>query len=958
MRRLITRTLSSVAHLAVITAVLCCPATAQTVANGSFETGTPGYGAPTGWNGSYHFHTGIALPNRDGWFDNGWSPDGGRVGFIQTDGKATLGQQIAGFKANTVYLLVYHENSRAATAVPMLTVSLGAAVIYQAHAVPAVAKPGLFTTPFIKRMVSFTVPADGTYPLTFHFTSVSGDASLLIDNISIVKPASQVTTNTPEQPLGTGVKKAAKSRGVKIMSGLKQQSSPVSLKIEQHRGHQCLVFSNAKTALYLDASDFTLVDVKDVLQNISYVVKPGSRLFSARFKLSGAVSTANGAGARRCRYVLVKNDKSSSTLQLQFTGCPIGKSGLTSDAMVSITLRTDDPLLRFGLEILNYPSATVREIAFPTLTGLGSSVDGSERTDYLVAPGYPTFHTPRSTFRSVVPKLGVDATSTEYPGGFGVQVLSYNDGLGLGGLYLAAEDASYARKYFESTASKPHDSFMLKVVHYPDGSSANRSRKLPYQVAFGPIQGDWYDAAKIYRRQLLGQRKIKPISQRHDLPDWFLNNHVWYQGQDPKNGSDNMAAFTNRLEDIRAALGMPYAFHLYLWWKGSAMATGFPEYFPAVPGLGDTVSALRDKGVEIMPYIDMEMFDTTIPMWKAENAEKWASRSAKGGLNPVYTEVRPNVNMCESTPYWQHKVAACINTLVKEYGVRSVYLDELQYHPPLCYAKNHAHADIGGSYLADGFRTIITKAKAECGLPDLVLTGEHSSETYADLVSGGLVWASVFTDVMPMYEAILKDCTVPFGMMMMSTDLANMDSFAGKIGFQLVGGRQLGWINLDQGDLLGSAFARQMALLKLAAQCRAAAKPFLLFGEYMRPPDLSSAGMHTVGWSLAPINVVDPETKQVVGLQTIPNVMASAYKAPNGDIGIVLVNVTDSSIDLSVPVNESDWGLHPGKNYDISTWANGTWSKPSSVLLGSTLTSTMPPYTPIVIQLHDANSSK
>jgi hypothetical protein len=712
-----------------------------------------------------------------------------------------------------------------------------------------------------------------------------------------------------------------------------------------HAGYPCLVFANDRTALYLDAATFKLVDIKDSSQDISYVVEPGGELFTLAFLASGMTHTANGAGALRHTYDLVHGDAASSTLNLRFLGCPIGSTGRTCDATVSITLHDGDPILDFGLEVTKDASTTLRDVHFPILSGLGSSLAGSADTDYIVVPGYPTFASPRSTLRSVVPNLGIDASSAEIPGGVCEQMLSYSDGQGNGGLYLAVEDAFSRRKYLQAKPMPGQQSFVAEVVHYPDGTATAAGWTLPYGIALGPVQGDWYDAAKIYRRRLLAQGRVKPIIQRTDLPGWFLDTNVWYQGQDPLSGSDQMAAFVAHLERIRSALGQPYAFHLYLWWKGSAMATGFPDYFPAVPGFAKALTALREKGVELMPYIDLEMFDTSLPRWTTDNAQLWASRDATGGLNPVYAETRPNVNMCAGTQYWQDLMLSCIKTLVQTYGARSVYLDELHYHAPLCYATQHGHADIGGSYLADGYRTIIRRAQAECGLKDLVLTGEHSSETYADLLAGQLVWAGVFPTALPAHEAILKDCTVNFGMQMMKSDLANLDSFAAKIGLQFTQGRQLGWINLDQGDLLGEAFAPQMAFLKSAAQCRGAAQDFLLYGEFLRPPDVSSAGTQTVGWSLAPIG---GESQQ-----TIPTVWAAAYRAPNHDLGMVLVNVTSTPRALAIPVNSRDWFVRSGGVYYRSDWRDGAWRQPVRERLGATLSVEVPAYAPTVVRLHE-----
>lgn len=370
-------------------------------------------------------------------------------------------------------------------------------------------------------------------------------------------------------------------------------------------GYPCLVLANGQTEFYLDAATFKLIDLRDKTQDISYVVEPGGNLFTVAFLSSGTVLEADGAAAARYTYDVVHGDASSSTLNLHFLDCPIGSTGKTFAATVSITLRAGDPVLYFGLQLVHDAATTRREVHFPTLSGLGSSIAGSAEADYIVVPGYPTFTMPRSALRSIVPDLAIDSTSAEVPGGLCEQMLSYSDGLGRGGLYLAVEDPLSCRKYLRAVPLPGQQSFLAEVVHYPVGTAANSVWALPYPVAFGPIQGDWYDAAKRYRRSLLAQGRVKPLIQRTDLPDWFLDTQVWYQGQDPNAGSDEMAAFGAHLERIRSALGQPYAFHLYLWWKGNAMATGFPEYFPAVPGFAAALASLRAKGVELMPYIDL-----------------------------------------------------------------------------------------------------------------------------------------------------------------------------------------------------------------------------------------------------------------------------------------------------------------------------------------------------------------
>ncbi len=186
----------------------------------------------------------------------------------------------------------------------------------------------------------------------------------------------------------------------------------------------------------------------------------------------------------------------------------------------------------------------------------------------------------------------------------------------------------------------------------------------------------------------------------------------------------------------------------------------------------------------------------------------------------------------------------------------------------------------------------------------------------------------------------MKEYTIEFGTWMMRYEYYNMDSFAGKIGLQLARGKQLGWICFDQSDLLDPALSSQMSFLRSAAKCRRAGKDFLLYGEFLRPPDLASAGAHKTAWFHGSDDNIE-----------VPNIMAGTYKAENGDIGIVLVNVTNAPEHVSVPVNEKDWGLKIEGAYDRSIWQDDSWSSPDGITLGKTISAAVPAYSPMIIRL-------
>ncbi len=745
-----------------------------------------------------------------------------------------------------------------------------------------------------------------------------------------------------------------------VLSGLLVSSlsadSGVTVTRQSLNGAQVICVSNGFSSLKLDAGKFTLADIRDIHSKIGYVVEPGGSLFSVAFAKhptnwyeTPVTYTVDGSGAKK-RWHKVVASGNSKALELHFDGCPVGVDGGSADVVVTIRSTPGDPVFKWGIRVQNHSDVPLGEVRFPTFQGLGSSLKGSDRTDYMVLPVYAgkRIDSPRR-------KSGGSQGWTEYPGaGMSTQLMCYCDGLSRGAMYLAPEDEGGFRKALISGPMASLKSFQWHVLHYADGASVKGDWKLPYEVACGPIQGDWYDAAKVYRRWLLAQGRLKPIYKRNNIPDWFKDLNVWFQGQDwnapGSTDEQRMAGMRDLLVGIRDRLGEPIGFHWYLWNKG-----GFdlwPDYFPSKPGFKEAVKAVQDAGIPVMAYMDVQIFDLNAKkMWDDDKAEQWASRDINGNFNKCSdwnstAATYKWLNMCISTKYWQDKVVGIAKTLADDYGVKSVYLDELHVYPYLCYAKNHPHEDIGGSFHETGYRTIVKRIRNETQNKDLALTCEHFSQTYADLLDGQLTWAATDPEAIPLFDSVMKDCTIGLGMQMVRSDFENMDSYVGKMGTMLVSGRQLGWINLDQSNLMGPELKPQMDFLRTSARCRREAKEFLLYGEFLRPPEISAAGTHSIKWSMHPSGTIEPVAVN------IPKVLASAYKAPSGDIGLVLVNTTNTEQKLSIPVNFKDWGLKQGGSYERSEWRQASWSTSVAKKLEKTLLVTMSAYEPVVIRLH------
>ena len=272
----------------------------------------------------------------------------------------------------------------------------------------------------------------------------------------------------------------------------------------------------------------------------------------------------------------------------------------------------------------NRTSLKLYQLNFPIMRGLASNVPNSENTDYMAVPVYSgrKIKSPRT-------KRCANQGLNDYPSaGSSLQMLAYVDGQG-GGLYLASYDPKGYRKTFIANPMASKQSFYWHLCHYGD-SNRSGTWMLPYSIICGPFQGDWYDAAKIYRKQF-ASKVWTPLYKRKDIAPWFRDLSVWFQGNDWKKDS-RMEKFTNRLVTLRNLLGENYGFHWYIWQKYIAHDYKYPDYFPARPGFKEAVKKAQANGIHVMPYTNMHLFGKDTTQWEAWKGAEMAIRDPDGSI--------------------------------------------------------------------------------------------------------------------------------------------------------------------------------------------------------------------------------------------------------------------------------------------------------------------------------------
>jgi len=739
-----------------------------------------------------------------------------------------------------------------------------------------------------------------------------------------------------------------------------------------------LVLENTHVRLQLRASDFALLQLTDLEDGGRYVLEPGGGLFVVKGLVRGEKPpvwyvSAPGTQVRPADFPRREAQKFTTPAggagwKLRYLGAPL--TGGRMDVEVSVTLPAAANLLQWEISVSNSSPMPLQEVVFPTLNGLASSREGSAQTDYMAVPLYSgaLYRQPRS-------RISAAQGQSEYPGsGMSVQLLSYCDGQG-GALYFASHDADNHRKTFAAAPMASKAAFRAHIIHYPGIAVGPGNWKLPYPVVCGPLRGDWYDAAKAYRHWAVTQpRWRQSLAERTDIPEWFQRLPVWFQGNAWGKEPTAIGGLADKIVRMREHLGYDFGFHWYLWQKYIAHDYNYPDYLPARPGFAEAVAKVRAAGVRVMPYINIHLCETQLPIWTERKLAAAAKLNQAGKLYTQYgiwgahravpdsTQVagtadvfrgadqkgRRMVPMCPAEVAWQDVMVGAADRLLRDCAVDSIYYDETFVYAGLCFARDHAsHPWQGGNYHAKGIEQIHRRTHAL--RPEGVLTtGENLGECYTDSCVALInAHSDMRPDSLPIFQTVHADRTTEVGVFTNRAEFQSPDVFASKLAFSLTRGRVLGWFNGDQGALdylVDEKMGVQLEMLKKHCAVRLAGPEFLYAGEMLRAPDLSALPTAKRRWEIW------PTFKQKVDYE-LPVVLGAMFRAPDGSLGLVLSNHTATAQTVRVPWNRRDWGLAVGAGGQRRDFADGEWGESARFTVPATMSLNVAAYSPLLVKI-------
>ena len=228
--------------------------------------------------------------------------------------------------------------------------------------------------------------------------------------------------------------------------------------------------------------------------------------------------------------------------------------------------------------------------------------------------------------------------------------------------------------------------------------------------------------------------------------------------------------------------------------------------------------------------------------------------------------------------------------------------------------------------------------------PDGITFGEHPNEIYNDIVAAHLTWSEMeLATLTPMFPAVYADRVIRLGSFIGRPDTwGDAQGYYSKLGLSFTWGEQLGWImfgvlsNFEEPDL-----APLRGFLRDLAKTRVAALEFLCYGEMLRPPALNVPRL-TVAWN----------DWAATRHGELPAVLATAWRAPDGRVGIALCNWTNQEREVKLPALEE---YLSGETLAVRMCRAGEWS-PTGHHGGGSIAVTAPAHTGLVVELAAARA--
>ncbi len=576
--------------------------------------------------------------------------------------------------------------------------------------------------------------------------------------------------------------------------------------------------------------------------------------------------------------------------------------------------RRGAPMIYARIQVDNDSDSQLRAVQFPRMTFVPGPSPMEEAT--LVFPrAYGRswrnpFDAPRGYLVGTIEPAG-------HRGDMEMQFGTLYDDAG-NGLYWAFYDgAGYHKRVVYDNSERGEIEF--KMEHLPENClTPGQDYSSTYPVALATYDGDWWDAARMYREWALQQKWAQkgPIRDRDDAADWVKNADIWVRGDARRYTAELAEEYTNELQD---ALGVDtVGVQFYSWYHDESGEPNWmaPLGWPMVEGYPEMIQRARQRGIHHTPYVNSLQVDFQ-SMGISEDARS-AILLDENLEGRRWSDEGDAWIMCAATETWRDILAQASEQLVRDGNVSGIYLDQLGGHCGRpCYSADHGHPVGGGTYATDGLREIcraILETTRE-HFPEAALSGEVQHEMLIDVSDHRLCHYNYWPGWVNLWPAVYGDYMVNYGRTISLAQSPYADGterepieFFGPCGNTLVAGMAFGriWPTGNPMNLLtaeGNEDKRDY--LQACVDLRQAARDWLEFGYLQRPVQMLT--------DIPDVPIMDPKKRP----SSIKAVLDSAWIDEAGSLAFLFTNVSEDEQQFEWQADLTRYEIAPAEVYRI-----------------------------------------
>lgn len=501
------------------------------------------------------------------------------------------------------------------------------------------------------------------------------------------------------------------------------------------------------------------------------------------------------------------------------------------------------------------------------------------------------------------------------------------------GIYWGTEDAdAWYKKY------------NLKV--YPDRAEFSISHCLridvdtcsyatPYPTVAGVFEGDWIDAGQLYGQW--GRKQTwcsESRLQKGLVPDWVLNTALWEWN---RGKSDNVLPDAVALQKH---IGLPVSVFWH-WWHDCSYDVGYPDYLPPREGRESFMKAVaeaREEGIHCINYMNSIQWGDSDPSWEERGAEKWCIRRPNGNtLSYVYNIFtgKSLTYMCTATEFWRKTYTDMCDTLVNVYGTGGIYLDQ-SCQSKSCYSAGHGHSVGGGNYFVEGHLQMMDEIRESFSsypYDQPALGGEYASESWMrhldiglPLQAGDERMGGHTYEIIPLFPSVYHEFQLCYGNFSMLVSPPYDEKWPAE--FRPANPESLLPDEFDRQFMMEQARTfiwgiqpcvanfhkhlietkpQAMAFLTDMVKTRYRALDFLIRGTFVRCPEFPLFEEEIPICKLA--TYVLDGSRLTASARKVPTLYCSAWKAPDGYLGIAVANISDYQRDIEFLLDPEEYGI-------------------------------------------------